>query len=245
MMGPAVSEACVTIEDWMKGAECDDAWLIFSPSSRRNFRKGINPNDYKNHRKDKPAAYNEMVAELTSRFDHYSIEGLEADDTMGILQTSEIFPETTIVSIDKDMLTIPGRIYNPTKMHWPIDQTQLDAAYNWFYQMTIGDTADGFKGVPGIGPKRAEAILRPLKSALIEQHNSATAISTFWPVVHELFRAKVEDQSEADRLAILTARLARILHREDYDQETNTIRLWHPTHPERLKLDTFKVIGSW
>lgn len=238
----SIDKACRTVEDWTSRAECDTPWLIFSPANRRNYRKSLNPVEYKADRSEKPVCYWEIADGLKARFQWFDIDGLEADDTMGILQTDPNVGDTTIVSIDKDMLTIPGMLFNPTKDAWPEEISPALATWNWLYQTVIGDSADGYKGAPGIGPKKAKQQLCTLKSVLSEPTNAESMI---WDSVVEIFRAKVDDVDEADRLAVLNARLARILHREDLCKDSNTIRLWHPTDPERLCLESFDVVGGW
>lgn len=87
-----------------------------------------------------------------------------------------------IVSIDKDLKQIPGIHFDfyrkPSK---EVDQYgnriqnemkglsivhDYEAAYNFWYQMLVGDGSDNVKGVKGIGPKRAEKILYDLHGCL-------------------------------------------------------------------------------
>ena len=42
-----------------------------------------------------------------------------------------------------------------------LEISEADADRYFLTQVLTGDTADGYKGVPGIGPKKAEAILGP------------------------------------------------------------------------------------
>jgi DNA polymerase-1 len=74
-----------------------------------------------------------------------------------------------------------------------------------------GDQTDGYAGIPGIGIKRAEALL---------DANGCT-----WQTVVEAFAAK--DLSED--VALLNARLAKILQYEDYDFTNQEPRLWSPS----------------
>ena len=59
---------------------------------------------------------------------------------------------TRIVSPDKDMRQIPGKLYNLDEM------TEIDPeeGRRWHLVQTLaGDQTDGYGGVPGIGVKRA------------------------------------------------------------------------------------------
>lgn len=238
----AISDACMIAEEWASRADCDEILLVFSPDTRRNYRKPMSPLDYKTHRKAKPVSYHQVVHGMRARFRHYDIDGLEADDTLGILHTRDPDESTCVISIDKDLLTVPGLLFNPNKHHFPEDISPQEATWNWFYQTLIGDSADGFKGAPGIGPKKAEQVLPRGKPLLREP---TYVESLLWDIVLEVFRAKFDDADTAFEQAILNARLARILHYRDYDHATGTIRLWHPDTPLRLQLSDFQITGDW
>ena len=53
---------------------------------------------------------------------------------------------------------IPGRHYNFVKDEF-ITQSNFDAIKHFYMQCLQGDRADNIKGIPGIGPKKAERIL--------------------------------------------------------------------------------------
>lgn len=80
-----------------------------------------------------------------------------------------------VISIDKDLKQIPGIHFDfyrkPSK---EVDQwgqriqndmkglklvTESEAAYNFWYQMLVGDGSDNVKGVKGIGPSKATKLL--------------------------------------------------------------------------------------
>ena len=82
--------------------------LFFSDSE--NFRKKILP-DYKGHRnRKKPCGYKRVIRVLSNEYDVITMPTLEADDAMGIYATNH--PGNIIVSPDKDMRQIPGKLYN-------------------------------------------------------------------------------------------------------------------------------------
>ena len=88
----------------------DDFILYFS--STQNFRKKIYP-DYKGHRmKRKPLGYKRLVNYCRDNHNFKLIEGLEADDTIGIEATRYPDPSNIIVSPDKDMRQIPCVLWN-------------------------------------------------------------------------------------------------------------------------------------
>lgn len=123
-------------------------------TGKDNFRYTIYP-EYKAHRpKEKPFWLEKCRQYLMATFNAIIIDGQEADDALGIAQTDN----TIICSIDKDLLMIPGKHYNFVKDEF-ITQTDFDAIKHFYMQCLTGDRADNIKGIPKIGPKKAEKIL--------------------------------------------------------------------------------------
>ena len=177
--------------------------LFFSDS--KNFRKKISP-DYKGHRnRKKPCGYKRVIRNLRIQYEVIVMKELEADDAMGIYATAH--PGNTIVSPDKDMRQIPGKLYNLT------DTTTITAeeGAKWHMIQTLaGDQTDGYSGVPGIGVKRAETLFNK------EGYNWATVVKAF------------TDKGLTEDDALLNARLARILTVNDYDTKRQEPILWTP-----------------
>lgn len=173
-----------------------------------NFRKTVLP-DYKGNRKKtrKPVGYKAMVEWAKETYPCYAQDTLEADDVMGIVQSAKTHP-TAIVSDDKDLKTIPGKLYRPmTDELLQIKDSEAD--YYFLTQCLTGDTTDGYSGCPGIGPKRAEKVLG--------NHPS-------WELVAQAYISAGLTREDA----IAQSRCARILRYCDWDSETNSIRLWEP-----------------
>ena len=125
--------------------------LFFSDSE--NFRKKILP-EYKGHRnRKKPCGYKRIINQLKTEYKVIIKPTLEADDSMGIYATK--YPGNMIVSPDKDMKQIPGRLYN-------FDDTFTithEEGGKWHLIQTLaGDQTDGYGGVSGIGVKRAVSL---------------------------------------------------------------------------------------
>jgi len=130
-----------------------DEYKVYLTGSN-NFRKTIYP-EYKAHRPtEKPFWLQKIREYLVKNWNAEICEGQEADDAMGINQTEE----TIICTIDKDLLMIPGQHYNFVK-----DEFQtvgyMDGLKHFYMQCLQGDRSDNIKGIPGIGPKKAERIL--------------------------------------------------------------------------------------
>ncbi len=141
---------------------------------------------------------------------------LEGDDVAGILLTNPVLitGDRVLVSIDKDMKTIPGEHYNPrTGKRLSISQNEAD--YWLMYQTLTGDVTDGYAGCPGCGPVTAEKKLLAVRDQ---------GLPAMWAAVVKLFaKAKL---TEAD--ALVQARVARILRHGDYDYKERKPILWTP-----------------
>jgi len=203
------------IKDWMLGARQNRSILCWSSSE--NFRKQISDTYKANRGGEKPELLLEVTEWMKANYESYSVQGLEADDVMGIYHTTS-GTDSVIVSIDKDMQTIPGMIFNPDKDRSPKRVTVAQADRFWMLQTLMGDRVDGIKGIPRIGPKKAEKILASTHSVL----------AALWGTVVRAY----EDAGLSEREAIATARLTRILRSEDYNRDQQEIRLWHPTQTD-------------
>jgi DNA polymerase-1 len=176
-----------------------------------NFRKDVDPS-YKSNRKGtrKPVGYRALCDWVEDNFKTFRKDRLEADDCLGIIATKpDSVGKVIIVSDDKDLKTIPGKLYRPMADEL-LSITEAEADKAFFTQVLTGDVTDGYSGVPGIGPKRAEAALG----------NRPT-----WSVVEQVYIKAGLTRDDA----IQQARLARILRWSDWDEEKGEIKLWHPT----------------
>jgi len=124
-------------------------------SAPRNFRQAIYP-EYKANRKGmpKPYCYSELKEYVNDRYVCEEQDGYEADDLLGIYQTDD----TILCTLDKDLDQITGRHYNWRKdVLYEISAEESE--YNLHMQILMGDAVDNIKGLAGIGPKKAAAIL--------------------------------------------------------------------------------------
>lgn len=142
-------------------------------SSDTNFRKEIYP-EYKAQRSPVKPVHLLAMKEyaLTKMSAVLSPQGLEADDMLGIEQDKETHT-TTICSLDKDLLQIPGLHFQweigTSKWNKPdlwMTQSELEG-YRLFYQQAIkGDPTDNIKGIKGKGKVFAEKALADCTSEL-------------------------------------------------------------------------------
>lgn len=138
---------------------------------------------------------------------------LEADDVMGILATRH--PDRyVIVSEDKDMRTIPARVYHPHKPELGVmDISELDADRMLCWQTIVGDQVDGYTGAPRVGPRSIWA------DALIDADRDE-----LW----DLVLCAYGSVGLSERAAIKQARLAFIFRDWIYDKSTRSYGLWTP-----------------
>ena len=198
------------IESIMDNLDGDDCKLCLT-DSEGNFRKSV-LGTYKGNRVNvkKPLVLKQVKQWMIDELGAYFRPGLEGDDCMGILATVKSPNERIIVSIDKDMKTIPGLFCRPLNGSFEIEEiSEAEADYWHLYQTLTGDTTDGYSGCPGIGPKKAEAILN--------------GVADWDAVVATYEKAKL---TETD--ALVQAQVARILRASDYDFKKKEPILWQP-----------------
>jgi 5'-3' exonuclease len=225
----AIREAEVIIENWVKYVKPNMIYLCFSCPTRQYFRNDIYP-EYKQNRAglEKPPALTQVTEYLKEKYKTIVYTGLEADDVMGICASDPRFYNPVIISIDKDMQTVPGKFINPDKMRRPVRNNPALADLMMFKQALTGDSTDNYKGIPGIGPKKADKILE-----------SARRTSLWTDIVQAFLDAKLTTD-----YALTMVRLARILRYEDYNHETGEVRLWHPTHPVWMTPSALSITSS-
>ena len=183
-------------------------------SSSNNFRHDVD-GTYKASRKKsrKPIGLPCLREELVTVWKAQVHDKLEADDLLGVWATDPMYHAGTkkiIVSVDKDMRTIPCYLFNQNHPELGVETISKEAAdWNHLYQTLIGDSTDGYTGCPTIGPAKAKRILDA---------------SPTWEQVVKTFAA--QNLSEED--ALKQARLARILRIENYNLKKKQIKYWEP-----------------
>ncbi len=217
---------------------------------KENWRKGVYEN-YKGNRKDsvRPLLLTVLKDYLTSKYGAFFWPGLEADDVLGILNTEPQAYEgrRILVGKDKDFLTVPGDYHKlgdyvgskpvvKTVTPWEAQRFHL-------FQTLTGDAVDGYPGCPGIGKTRAEALLEspvrlvPGEGVITRGVNKGNSVTRWvseptrdlWAMVVSHYRKGYQGTDvDGETEALRTARLAYILHHEDYNRETEEITLWTP-----------------
>lgn len=190
-----------------------------------NFRLRVLPT-YKTHRKTvrKPLVLFYLKEYLVDKHGAKMVPGLEGDDLMGILATTPSKDHRIIVSVDKDMKTIPCN-YVRTEAVVDTEGAELQGAmeevtisedeadYNHLSQTLTGDTTDGYAGCPGIGPKKVDDVI-----------TLGATITDNWSAVVKAFEKKGLTEEDA----LQQARVARILRASDFDMKNREVKLWNP-----------------
>lgn len=207
-----------------------------------NWRMDVLPS-YKSNRKDvaRPELLPVMREHILNNHKSYLRPTLEGDDCMGILATHPtlIKGEKVIVSIDKDMKTIPTKVYNPNRDEEGIVDISEEVA-NWWhlFQTITGDTTDGYKGCPNAGKVKAEDLLanpyllipyeytytKGAKAGTTEIRWTKEPTDDVWASIVSLYAQ--QGLTEDDALA--QARVARILRSCDFDFQNKKVKLWNP-----------------
>lgn len=211
----AENEINTLITRWQEGFYADVVLALSDPE--HNWRKDVLPT-YKDHRDEsrRPAMWQAVRDFLQETWKCYLKPTLEGDDVCGILATSKtIIPgKKIVVGVDKDLLQVPSRLFNPVKgTRHIIKEEQADHFH--MMQTLTGDPSDGYKGCPQVGPKRAEAVLGVC----------AGMTKCWWPVVVQTY----EKAGLTEEDALVQARVARICRNTDYNFKKKEVKLWLPS----------------
>ena len=204
-------EVDAKIDDLGQSLEADD--YIVALTDKNNFRKDVLPS-YKDNRKQrrKPMVLNALRDYIMEKHNGIMWKNLEADDVMGIMAT-EPHPteDRIIVSIDKDMRQIPAKVSRDGETVEDIPQRLADY---WFMIQTLaGDSTDGYNGLPNVGVKTAEK--------MIKQYTNVPLLD-LWKIVVGFYKSKGFSAKEA----LQQARVAHILRHKEYNKKTGKVKLW-------------------
>ena len=186
--------------------------VVMCFSSYPTFRHEIFP-EYKINRlgKRKPLALKDIIKKIKYEYTSEYLDGLEGDDVLGLLATSNKYKDPIIVSVDKDMRTIPCKLIAEDEVE---HITQRKADRHWFEMALAGDAGDGILGIKGMGMVTASKLLADVPDTE----------EALWHKVLQTYEKK--GYTIAD--AILNARLTRILRDGDDDIFPGQVKLWNP-----------------
>ncbi len=147
---------------------CDSHEGSIFLTGKGNYRHDVATSAvYKGNRdpSHKPVHYRAIIDYLIKEWDAKVIDGMEADDAMGITQcrlnkTKNLAKKDMpiICTIDKDLDMIPGWHYNFRKQQ-KYFTTVEQSDYFFYKQMLTGDRVDNIIGIHGIGDKTADKLL--------------------------------------------------------------------------------------
>lgn len=192
--------------------------LVMCFSDYPTFRHDLHQ-EYKANRvgKRKPLGLRDIREWVMGSYQSRTHVGLEADDVMGLLSTNGSYTNPVIVSIDKDMRTVPGLLLAGDAVE---TVSLVDANRTWMKQTLTGDNSDNYPGLKGVGPVKAEQIL-----------GAATTLPDMWDKVVAAYQKAGFTLADA----LFNARMARILRHGDYDFRSGEIRLWDPDRDSCMK----------
>ena len=198
------------INDLGSNLEADD--YVVCLTDKDNFRKDILPS-YKDNRKAKrkPMVLGALREYVMKKHNGVVWKNLEADDVMGIMATEPTDEKRIIVSIDKDMKTIPCKL---SQDGMTVDDVPLKLANYWHMIQTLtGDKTDNYDGIEGVGIKTAEKLI---------QKYTNVSHKDLWKIVQGIYKDKGYTEAEA----LQQARVAHICRHGDYNKKTGEVKLW-------------------
>lgn len=164
------------IRNIVDGAEGEGAPFLFftGTSNYRNHIAVTQP--YKERLSERPFHYKNVKVHLQSLYPYQQVEGLEADDLLGIALTKN--PEKYICATrDKDLRQVAGHHYGWELMNQPAFGPRHIDEFGWielsskrdkiigggdkflYSQIITGDTVDTIPGIPKHGPVKAFKLL--------------------------------------------------------------------------------------
>ncbi len=228
---PAITQldaALTEIADKLKASR-----VIVALSDDARWRPGV-LDTYKAKRSKtrKPITYRALREYLHETREVFQISTLEGDDVLGILAThpSLVEGDKVIVSIDKDLLTIPALNVNykraREKDDWiPLAVSEAQADYNHLMQTLTGDVTDNYAGCPGVGPVGASKLLQPHWAG-----RNFDVVAAWKTVVAAFVKAGVGRHA-----ALQNARVARICRYGDYNYQKTEVILWEPPDQSSIR----------
>jgi 5'-3' exonuclease len=155
---------------WTDGPKCVVGVCC---DGRGNWRKDLAPS-YKAHREALPNVFYAELDRVKARLRAdglllWQVDGYEADDLIGTAtaQAVALGHAVRIASNDKDMLQLVGgdvdylstRTFDILDSHAVREKFGVGPGSVADLLALMGDTSDGVKGAPGVGPKRAAELL--------------------------------------------------------------------------------------
>lgn len=205
------------VEDILENTGCEEYLLVFT--GEYNFRYDV-LESYKHNRASikHPLLLLKTLKEyVQTKYNSYLAEGVEADDYCTWLMYKQ--PTKWILChIDKDLNQAVGYHYNYNKKTF-YNVSLEEADYFFYYQTLAGDVTDGYKGCPGIGPKKADKVIQAVR----EEKGVDVTEADYWAAIVATYESKTLTEEDA----LQQARMARMLRPSEFNG-TEITQLWKP-----------------
>lgn len=154
----AIARLEETMTELCMELDCDDYKGFLT--GKGNFRDVVAVTaPYKGQRiSEKPVHLQALRCHLVTSWGFEVVQGIEADDAVGIAAYAVPEDETIMVHIDKDLNQFRGWHYNYRKKE-KYFVTEFEGLTAFYTQILTGDRIDNIIGLKGIGPVKAKRIL--------------------------------------------------------------------------------------
>ena len=155
----ALSRLEQTMTELCMELDCEDYKGFLT--GKGNFRESIAVTvPYKGQRAsiDKPVHLQALRDHLVNSWGFEVVNGIEADDAVGIAAYAVPEDESIMVHIDKDLNQFRGWHYNYRKKE-KYYVSEFEGLTAFYTQILTGDRIDNIVGLKGIGPVKAKRIL--------------------------------------------------------------------------------------
>lgn len=155
----AVSRLESTMVELCMELDCEDykGFLTGKGNFRVELAKTV---PYKGTRPtEKPVHLQALRDHLVTSWGFVVVDGIEADDAVGIEAYKVSEDESIMVHIDKDLNQFRGHHYNYRKKE-KYYVSEFEGWYNFYLQILTGDRIDNIEGLKGIGPAKGAKILK-------------------------------------------------------------------------------------
>lgn len=155
----AIARLEETMTELCMELDCEDYKGFLT--GKGNFRDAIAVTvPYKGQRvTEKPVHLQALRCHLVTSWGFTVVQGIEADDAVGIAAYAVPEDETIMVHIDKDLNQFRGWHYNYRKKE-KYHVTEFEGLHSFYTQILTGDRIDNIIGLKGIGPVKAKRILK-------------------------------------------------------------------------------------
>jgi hypothetical protein len=174
----ALSRLEQTMTELCMELDCEDYKGFLT--GKGNFRESISVTvPYKGQRAsiDKPVHLQALRDHLVNSWGFEVVNGIEADDAVGIAAYAVPEDESIMVHIDKDLNQFRGWHYNYRKKE-KYYVSEFEGLTAFYTQILTGDRIDAIVGLKGIGPVKASKILKDctdeisLYNAVLKAYNN-------------------------------------------------------------------------